>query len=144
MHVSCCGTHQAFNYYTNTGQRLRDDLPNTLVRMHKTGKFIPAAQWIVPMQWRGMDLVKAASMWRIITEPQQTTRDDMLNIYFDKHADRYFDGAIRTRLGYHDEVREKTMLVHMPSTDILRSCSSAMPNMVQHHTCYLLHTNPTS
>lgn len=59
---------------------------NVLVEMHRTGKYIPDAKWLVPVAGKGMQYSRAEAAWRMFLLPEKVTRGDVSLVYF-SHAD---------------------------------------------------------
>ena len=59
-----------------------DTLLHTLLRIHRTGKYYPVAQWIVPNAGRGMTWSRAEAAWQMIIHPGKTTLADVLSVYY--------------------------------------------------------------
>ena len=72
-----------------------DTLAHVLLRMHRTGKYYPVAQWIVPSAGRGMVWKRFESAWKMIVNPAAVQLEDVLAVYWamDKEDLRTIDFA---------------------------------------------------
>ena len=50
--------------------------------MHRTGKYYPVAQWIVPSAGRGMTWTRSEAAWQMIVNPGAVTMTDVLSVYW--------------------------------------------------------------
>ncbi len=76
-------------------------LQRVLLKMLQTGKYTPAATWIMPTAGRGMDVERANALWRVCTEPKSTSPEDVVSIFFNEeppHDFRYHHRKVRARL----------------------------------------------
>ena len=55
---------------------------NTMVEMHRTGKYIPDARWLIPTAGRGMVAARAETAWKMYLQPDKVTRADVNAVYF--------------------------------------------------------------
>ena len=63
--------------------------------MHRTGKYYPVAQWIVPSAGRGMVWKRSESAWKMIVDPAAVELEDVLAVFWvmDKDDLRTIDFA---------------------------------------------------
>lgn len=54
----------------------------TLVRMHQTGKYVPDARWVVERSGGAMHVARIEAAWRLMTQPEIATREDVDAVYF--------------------------------------------------------------
>lgn len=54
----------------------------TMVEMHRTGKYIPDAKWLIPTAGRGMVAARAEAAWMMFLQPDMVTRSDINLVYF--------------------------------------------------------------
>jgi hypothetical protein len=75
-------------------------LPSILLSMMRTGKYFPAASFVMPYQGSGMDTRRAGSMWRTLVDHEAVDEDDINRIFFHcsnaratlpQRQERYFD-----------------------------------------------------
>lgn len=68
-------------------------LAQVLLRMHRTGKYYPAAQWVVPTAGHGMSITRANAAWLMAVSPADVKMKHVMNVYFgvDDHDLRYFE-----------------------------------------------------
>ena len=59
-----------------------DTLAHVLLRMHRTGKYYPVAQWIVPSAGRGMVWKRSESAWKMLVDPASVQLEDVLAVYW--------------------------------------------------------------
>ena len=77
-----------YNMYCRTNPRV--DIETCLLMMLRTGKYYPAAEWVIPHTGQGWDRVRAAIAWRMLIHPEQTTLDDV-HCVFGQRIYRYWE-----------------------------------------------------
>lgn len=50
-----------------------------ITRMLRSGKFVPSADWVIPVKGNGMELDRAEVAWKVLIDPQNTS---MVNTEF--------------------------------------------------------------
>lgn len=68
-------------------------LAHVLTRMHRTGRYHPAANWGVPVNGQGMSITRANAAWLMSVSPADVRLKHVMNVYFgvDEQHLRYFD-----------------------------------------------------
>ena len=84
---------QQFHY---KGNRNGATFPRTLRQMLRTGKFYPAATWVIPYGGKGLSYPRMAALWSMLLNPAGTTEDMVHQVFFStgglppSSANRYF------------------------------------------------------
>lgn len=70
----------------------RPSLAHVLLRMHRTGKYYPAANWVVPTAGQGMSVQRANAAWLMSVSPAEVQLQHIMHVYFGVEEDqlRYF------------------------------------------------------
>lgn len=80
----------------------------------QSGKYMPAASWVIPCQGSGMDLRRATSFWKMMITPEETTAEDVHRVFF-KTPQRYWEENaaeyVHTIHVYEDEVPRREQLI---------------------------------
>ena len=57
--------------------------PTLLFPMGKTSQFYPNPIWIITKRSVGMDVKRAALIWKVIMNPHDIEMEDISNVFFD-------------------------------------------------------------
>lgn len=74
--------------------QMRATFLSTLTDMVKSGLFILATSWIIPMNGQGMDYRRMGCLFKCLIDPASVSRDDIQEIFIKKRnyvKGRYFD-----------------------------------------------------
>jgi hypothetical protein len=70
-----------------------------ILRMMRTGKYVPSSQYLVRGKPSGgMDVCRANAVWRMLVQPETTTAEDVASVFFDVTTPRdwrYQSGVVR-------------------------------------------------
>lgn len=73
------------------GRDLGEGLQRTVLRMLRSGKYYPAAKWVVPITGHGMALGRAEACWKMMVQPEKINWHDVEMVFFrDFTEGRYF------------------------------------------------------
>ena len=64
------------------------DFSRDLFDMLKTGKYYPAASWVIAEYGKGYEPYRMQSLYRIMVTPFQITRQDVTNVFEAQDNDR--------------------------------------------------------
>lgn len=59
------------------------DIREVLWHMIRTKRYCPHAHWCIPQQGKGMWWGKAQALWRLCTDPENATQDDINIVFFE-------------------------------------------------------------
>jgi hypothetical protein len=82
-----CLLEKAYHFFTfRMNKRLHPPtLQYVLLRMLRTGKYMPSSQYIVRGKINGgMEVNRANAVWRVYCQPKATTQEDVATIFFDE------------------------------------------------------------
>ena len=97
-----------------------------LLWLIQSGAYMPAPDWAVGASGRGFYPARAQAMWNVIRFPQRTTHQQVLDLFFEAGAARYFAGAApvaHSKRGRHAPMR----FTNPPSAPSLGSTSPTLP-----------------
>ena len=81
-------------YYT--ALRPLDPPPDRILWwMMQSGKYVPAATWIITAQGQGLSYVQLEAMWDLIKTPEGATLDDVHNLFFYQRGQGWSSGFAR-------------------------------------------------
>lgn len=83
---------QLYFMYRWRGRKGEVDIERVLLRMMRTGKYAPSAQFVIPYQGRGMERRRANALWRMIIAPSTTEQHHINDVFFAREQGRYHEG----------------------------------------------------
>ena len=90
---------RAYHFYTfrMSKRYFPPTLQYVLLRMMRSGRYVPSSQYLVRGKPSGgMDVIRANAAWRMIAQPQTTTGVDVARVFFDEtqpHHWRYWNSV---------------------------------------------------
>ena len=82
-----CGTY----WHSEMGAHPWHSLDAVMLRMMRTGLYLPHSGWVVPYKG-AMDWKRACAMWRMVTHPETIDLADIHTVFFgNSKAHRYYD-----------------------------------------------------
>lgn len=86
-----------FKTYRMRGGRIGEPFPRVLLKMIRSKRFYPSANWVVPKYGEGMDVSRANAAWFLTCNPGDAQIDDIEKVFFGRNPrirdPRYFEAV---------------------------------------------------